>query len=58
MGESLFEYQDADGLELQIYHCKLYDEYFIRVGERIIEVDQNALMELHHVLTQLTESIR
>ena len=33
MGESLFEYQDADGLELQVYHCKLYDEYFIRVGE-------------------------
>ena len=57
MGESIFEYTDKDGVELQVYHFKLYDEYFIRVGELIVEVEHTVLSELRDVLTKLTDTI-
>lgn len=43
MEVSILKYRDSDGDEMELIHNKYYDEYFLRVEDKFIEVNYEIL---------------
>lgn len=46
MYETIFKYKDSDSDELELFHNKFYDEFFLKIGEGVVQVDYQLLNKL------------
>lgn len=42
----LMRHKDSDGNELELFHNPLYDEYFLKIGDKSVQVDYKLLNDL------------